>query len=173
MTIKRVPASPSELPLWNYDGSSTGQAPGHDSEVYMKPQAIFRDPFRQGKNILVMCDTYRPDGTPLPNNNRVKAQKVMDAAAATVPWFGIEQEYTLINPTTGRPLGFPPGGYPAPQGPYYCSVGPTNAIGRDIVEAHYRASLYAGVKIAGINAEVMPGQWEFQVGICEGMEVGG
>ena len=28
--------SASELPLWNFDGSSTGQAPGHDSEVIIK-----------------------------------------------------------------------------------------------------------------------------------------
>lgn len=30
--------------------------------------------------------------------------------------------------------------------------------GRDIVESHYKACLYAGVKICGTNAEVMPSQ---------------
>ena len=44
------------------------------------------------------------------------------------------------------------------SGPYYCGVGANKVYGRDIVEAHYRACLYAGVKIAGCNAEVMPGQ---------------
>ena len=38
-------------------------------------------------------------------------------------WFGFEQEYFLWDSEINRPLGFPPGGYPAPQGPYYCSVG--------------------------------------------------
>ena len=37
------------------------------------------------------------------------------------------------------------------------------------MEAHYRACMYAGIKIAGTNAEVMPAQWEFQVGPCEGI----
>jgi hypothetical protein len=44
------------------------------------------------------------------------------------------------------------------SGPYYCGVGANKVYGRDIVEAHYRACLYAGVKVAGCNAEVMPGQ---------------
>ena len=46
-------------------------------------------------------------------------------------------------------------------GPYYCGVGANRVYGRDVVEAHYRACLYAGVTIAGCNAEVMPGQVSF------------
>lgn len=41
-----------------------------------------------------------------------------------------------------------------------------------MIEAHYRACLYAGVTISGINAEVMPSQWEFQVGPCPGKAMG-
>ena len=70
--------SVDSLPKWNFDGSSTDQAPGDDSEVILKPQRIFRDPFRprsDGKdNILVMCDTYTPAGEPLPTNNRAKGE---------------------------------------------------------------------------------------------------
>lgn len=64
------------------------------------------------------------------------------------------------------------GGYPGPQGPYYCSVGTENAFGRYVAEAHYRACLYAGIQISGINGEVLPGQWEYQVGPSEGIASG-
>lgn len=159
----------TELPEWNFDGSSTDQAPGDNSDVYIRPVAIFPDPFRGGDNILVMTETWDPDGSPNKYNYRHEAVRLMDANAKHEPWFGLEQEYTILS-AEGWPYGWPKGGYPAPQGPYYCGVGTGKVFCRDIVEAHYKACLYAGVKISGINAEVMPSQWEFQVGPCEGIE---
>ncbi|CAN6287062.1 unnamed protein product [Urochloa humidicola] len=165
---------PSKLPKWNFDGSSTGQATGDDSEVILCPQAIFRDPFRKGKNILVMCDCYAPNGEPIPTNKRHGAAKIFSHpdVKAEEPWFGIEQEYTLLQKDTNWPLGWPLGGYPGPQGPYYCAAGADKSYGRDIVDAHYKACLYAGIDISGINGEVMPGQWEFQVGPAVGISAG-
>lgn len=170
-TVETVPQSPDELPVWNFDGSSTGQAEGVDSDIFLRPVRLFRDPFRRGQNILVLCETENPDGTPCESNKRREAKQVMDRAAAFEPWFGLEQEYTLYG-FDKQPFGWPRNGYPAPQGPYYCGVGADRVYGRDIVEAHYRACLYAGVKICGINAEVMPSQWEYQVGPCLGIEIG-
>ncbi|KAL0877351.1 hypothetical protein Bca101_027056 [Brassica carinata] len=170
-TLPGPVTDPSKLPKWNYDGSSTGQAPGEDSEVILYPQAIFKDPFRRGNNILVMCDTYTPAGEPIPTNKRHAAAQIFSNpdVVAEVPWYGIEQEYTLLQKDVKWPIGWPIGGFPGPQGPYYCSVGADKSFGRDIVDAHYKACLYAGINISGINGEVMPGQWEFQVGPSVGI----
>ncbi|KAB2057606.1 hypothetical protein ES319_A11G179700v1 [Gossypium barbadense] len=159
-TLSGPVSDPSKLPKWNYDGSSTGQASGEDSEVILYPQAIFKDPFRRGNNILVMCDAYTPAGDPIPTNKRCAAAKIFSHpdVVAEEPWYGIEQEYTLLQKDVKWPIGWPVGGFPGPQGPYYCGVGVDKAFGRNIVGSHYKACLYAGISISGINEEVMPGQ---------------
>jgi glutamine synthetase len=170
-TIKKPVKDASELPEWNFDGSSTSQAPQENSDVLLRPVAIFPDPIRLGDNILVMCETWDPDGTPNFSNHRHEAARLMDANAKHHFWFGLEQEYTLLGPD-GWPYGWPQNGYPGPQGPYYCGVGTGRVYCRDIVEAHYKACMHAGINISGVNAEVMPAQWEYQVGPCEGIDLG-
>eukprot|EP00960_Hanusia_phi_P044981 756963-Hanusia_phi.AAC.6 len=178
------PTSISELPLWNYDGSSTGQAPGGDSEIYLKPAFMCADPMRGGDNILVLCEMIDPKNNPIPTSTRSVAKKIFDQALEEEPWYGIEQEYTLFQ--DGVPMGWPKStarpfdipsplmqfGYPGPQGPYYCAVGHDVSFGRLICEEHLELCLEAGLNVGGINGEVMPGQWEFQVGPCVGIEAG-
>ena len=161
-----------DLEEWNFDGSSTNQASGKESEIILKPKALFNDPFREGNNKIVLCDLYYPNDEPLLQNSRKWANDLFQQKLDEEPWFGLEQEYFLISPHTNKPLGFPNQEEPNKQGQYYCSVGTGNAFGRNIVEEHLDVCLKAGVKISGINAEVAPGQWEFQVGPCVGIEAG-
>ena len=156
----------SDIPEWNYDGSSTDQAEGNDSEIVIKPRALFKE---NCTHIYVLCDTYDPEGNPLETNNRFKSKKTFDKNTVAKPWYGIEQEYFLIDPETSLPLGFDKN---KNQGQYYCSVGCGNSYGRHIAEEHMRLCVQVGINISGMNAEVAPGQWEYQIGPCEGIEAG-
>ncbi len=146
-----------DCPLWSFDGSSTEQAPGGSSDCLLKPVFICPDPQRKN-GYLVMCEVLNADGTPHASNGRSLIEDDDNDF-----WFGFEQEYFLWDNQTNKPLGFPAGGFPGPQGPYYCSVGAANAYGRHIIEEHLDACLAAGLNVEGINAEVAAGQWEFQI----------
>ncbi len=162
---KILPETPrllSDIPTWNFDGSSTHQAEGSKSDCQLVPVKYVNDPLRGEGHVLVLCEVMNADGTVHISNTRAHARHIAGQTSDQDPWFGIEQEYTLFK--NGRPLGFPEHGFPLPQGPYYCAVGAENIFGRPLIEAHLDACLKAGLTIAGINAEVMPGQWEFQVG---------
>lgn len=175
------------FPDWGFDGSSTGQADGSNSDCVLKPVCFVKDPLRPGEpfaysgggieidteipNYLVLCEVFNGDGvTPHATNTRAELSRVLEAGAKdTDPWFGIEQEYTLFK--GNRPLGFPENGFPPPQGPYYCGVGADAVVGRPLIEAHTAACLRADLLIFGTNAEVMPGQWEFQIGTADPLTV--
>lgn len=150
------PTSVADLAPWGFDGSSTQQAEGHFSDCGLKPVALYPDSTRKN-GFLVMCEVLLPDGKPHPSNFRATVDDADDL------WIGFEQEYFFYK--DGRPLGFPETGYPAPQGPYYTSVGYKNVgcIARQLVEEHIDICLDAGIELEGINAEVAKGQWEFQV----------
>jgi glutamine synthetase len=159
----------ADLPIWGFDGSSTNQAPGKASDCVLRPVFSCPDPLRGGDDVLVMAEVLLTDMTPHPTNTRALLAPVAESHAGHEPLFGIEQEYTFFK--EGRPHGFPAGGFPAPQGFYYCGVGADEVFGREIVEEHLDACLAAGLAISGINAEVMPGQWEFQVGPLSPLDV--
>lgn len=147
----------ADAPMWSFDGSSTEQADGSDSDCLLKPVAVTPDPDRKN-GYLVMTEVMNADGTPHESNGRATIDDDDDDF-----WFGFEQEYFLWDPSTNLPPGFPQGGFPRPQGPYYCSVGAMNTYGREVVEEHLDLCLEAGLNVEGINAEVAAGQWEFQV----------
>lgn len=164
--IMDIIQNPDMIPEWNYDGSSTGQAHGSSSEIVLRPVACYPNPVEE--KLYVLCDTYTPDGSPLPNNHRPRALEIFEKYKSEQPWYGIEQEYFIMD-KEGKPLGFKAYKH---QGQFYCSVGARNAFGREIAEEHLKRCLSAGIKVSGINAEVAPGQWEFQIGPVEGIASG-
>lgn len=152
-----------DIPHWNYDGSSTYQAIGSDSDLTLIPVAMIQDPTTTGTGHLVFCEVFNPDGAPHKTNSRARLRAIMENGGYDADcYIGFEQEYTLFKGS--QPLGWPQGGYPAPQGPFYCGVGADEVFGRELIAVHLDSCLKAGLMIYGINAEVMPGQWEFQVG---------
>jgi glutamine synthetase len=156
--IKEYDSFPTleDLPDWGFDGSSTMQADGSNSDCILKPIRVFVDPARKN-GALVLCEVMNPDGTPHASNKRAT---ILDDDGT---WFGFEQEYFFYK--DGRPLGFPEHGYPEPQGKYYTGVGykQVGSIARQIVEEHLDLCLECGINHEGINAEVAKGQWEFQI----------
>ena len=165
----RVLADGAELPTWGFDGSSTNQAEGHASDRVLKPVFSCPDPIRGGDNVLVLCEVFNIDGSAHETNTRALLRPIAEQFAAQEAIFGIEQEYNFFK--DGRPFGFPVNGYPAAQGGYYCGVGADEVFGREIVELHLDRCIEAGLAICGINAEVMPGQWEFQIGPVDALTV--
>jgi glutamine synthetase len=165
----KVITTEEDPPIWGFDGSSTKQAEGKQSDCVLRPCMVSPDPFRGYDNILVLCEVWTPEDRPHETNQRAICRQVSTTYNDHEPWFGMEQEYTLMK--NELPLGFPEKGFPAPQGDYYCSAGGTRVFGRKIAEQHLAFCLYAGLTVSGINAEVCPGQWEYQIGPCDPLTV--
>lgn len=155
--VKDFSGKLADCPEWSFDGSSTGQAEGGSSDCILKPVFICPDPVHTN-GYLVMTEVLNADGAPHESNARATIDDKDDDF-----WFGFEQEYFLWDSATNKPLGFPEGGFPAPQGPYYCGVGGQNVFGRDIKDEHLDLCIAAGLNVEGTNGEVAAGQWEFQI----------
>jgi glutamine synthetase len=156
--LKSFDGKAESLPEWSFDGSSTKQAEGHSSDCILKPVRVYSDPAREN-GYVVLCEVLNADHSPHSTNARATIE---GGELESDFWFGFEQEYVLMT-DDGRPIGFPRGGFPEPQGPYYCAVGYHNVAGRDFIEEHMNTCIAADVGIVGINAEVMLGQWEYQI----------
>jgi len=157
---KKGPPSLSDVPRWNFDGSSTRQAPGSDSECLLEPVRVYACNCPDQRRVFVFCEVMNSDGTPHRTNQRAKLRDTLATADDNSFWWGFEQEYFITKDF--KPIGFPDGGYPKPQGLYYCGVGSNQVVGRLLVENHLYQCLLYGLDITGVNAEVAVGQWEYQ-----------
>jgi len=153
--------SVNDLPIWNYDGSSTGQASGERSEILLKPVFICNDPFRTSLDKLVLCETLNTDLTPHATNNRAKLASLSDLIELHNPIFGFEQEFFVL--PTDPDFNYEDSFRHRVQGNFYCGVGGNNVYIRNFAEEAMKMCLKAGLNITGMNAEVAPNQWEFQV----------
>lgn len=158
----------SDIPHWNYDGSSTGQAPSHgDTEITLIPVYIKSN--AHTGNAIVVCATYYSNGNPLPNNHYHYANQIFSQRTDEEPWFGLEQEYFIMDNATQNAVGMNQH-INTPQGQFYCGVGGLNSYGRNVVSVHHTQCIKYGLQISGTNQEVAVGQWEFQIGPLTGIE---
>ena len=162
-----------DCPQWNFDGSSTGQATGSKSDIILNPVRLYHNPFYKNINsYLVLCECLNHDLTPHVTNKRRECKDSFYKFISNECLFGIEQEYVLFD-RSGIPYKWLDMTNPGcgVQGPYYCSVGGDRNFGREISNEHLFLCLDAGINICGTNAEVMPSQWEFQIGTCDMLTV--
>jgi len=149
-----------EAPVWGFDGSSTEQADGGSSDCVLKPVRVYPNPLESNSSI-VLCEVFNVDDTPHSTNTRRMLEETLEDLESNIDeWVGYEQEYTLYDLDTSKPLGWPVPGEPPPQGDYYCG----RNIGEKISREHLNVCIDAGISICGTNAEVMLGQWEYQIG---------
>jgi glutamine synthetase len=147
-----------EIEPWNFDGSSTGQATTADSERILLPARLYQV---SPAHYLLLCEVRNVDETPHETNHREALRTFLEENPQKNMWVGFEQEYFLTD--QNKNIFWPDGGGEPINDPrYYCSVGGDRAKKRNLVRSHATGCWDIGIQIVGYNAEVAPGQWEFQ-----------
>lgn len=171
----------NDFPDWNFDGSSTGQSETRDSDIIIKPVYFVKnslidksDRLENCRYYIVLCKLANHN-----DNNYDETKQLFHLTLFEDPWFGIEQEYIMLN-KNGELLEYDNYTYTGIDNPdsvntsenrFYCSVGCNNTFGRKIAMEHMHKCIEADIKICGINSEVTPSQWEFQIGPLNAIEV--
>ena len=188
MVYRKPFKTAADLPVWNYDELAYKER-GLEVVVMLRPVALFPDPFRGGHHKLVLTEKLDLSFNPHFTNHRAKAVEILEKAAKHEPMFGIEQEYFLLTRNQAiyeytdkdgtkkaerqyLPYKWLGHGNPGGGGKFHStSVGGEVAYGREVAEEHLAACLKAGLEIWGINSEGLASQWEYQIGICDGIEI--
>lgn len=141
--------------------------------------ALYEDDFRPTlpKKVFENHTSYARRG----NDDAIDMWRVHPKVWKHRPQIGFEQEFFVIDPETGYPVGFVQSACPfnrvlshlglrprytpvsGKQGPYYCSNGSPKAQLRDMMDEVLLVAREMEIGVAGFNYEVAPGQAEFQV----------
>lgn len=155
----------NQIPIWNFDGSSTSQMDYStmNTEVLLQPIRVYIDGFneRNNENYLVLCDTYNinKDGiiTPTVDNYRYGAINIFNETNLN-PKFGFEQEFYLIDNENHEKLSSLTN--ISNKDNNYCR---TTTKYTYIMNEFYNLCLSCKIGIVGWNAEVAPFQFEYQI----------
>jgi glutamine synthetase len=167
----------ADIPIWSFDGSSTGHivptSSNANTEVILSPVKLYDHPFpTESIKYLVLCDTYDINSVPNKFSTRANVINTFLTNSNLIPWYGLEQEYVFMNALNDGIYGWDmtnPALWPQ-QNDHYCGLSIYCKKLRPIVEDHYNRCLKIGINISGFNAEVMPSQWEFQIGPSVGID---
>lgn len=151
-------------------------------EMILNPVAMFENPFFKSPHKIVLCELMKTAKEPADINTRRTLEKTLKTLSkkdqlkkAQKPWFGIEQEYFFTG-DDGFPLSYEPKHYNYKSIILFSKIGHPHALNigkeREFSNRHLMACIYAGVKIGGCTRENGPSQWEYQIGPCEGIDIG-
>ena len=93
-----------EAPIWGFDGSSTQQAEGSDSDCVLKPVRLYPNPLEKGNHTLVLCEVWTVNN----HSHETNTRHMLDLTLQYLDddtideWVGFEQEYTLYENEIGR-----------------------------------------------------------------------
>ncbi|XP_017208420.3 glutamine synthetase-like isoform X1 [Danio rerio] len=110
-TMDCEPKILADVPEWDV-GLETEES---SSEMLLNHVRMFRDPFFLDPNKLILCEVLKHTREPAEWNHRNRCNTLMEKVKDLHPWFGMEQEYTLLG-VDGHPYSWPRLGFPKPQG---------------------------------------------------------
>ncbi|CAF0785963.1 unnamed protein product [Brachionus calyciflorus] len=177
-TIEFEPLKPEDLPLWD---CAIAHATSYiNTDLFIKPVKLFNDPFyASNRNKLVLCENYKHDKSLANENKRfecIESFKNLKKYSKSTPKFIIEQYYTMFDHNGIEKIdqSLIERGYTnskLPKDFHYCSIGIDRVSGRNIAECHFKACLYAGIRIKSFSCEKNLSEWKFEIGPCDNYDM--
>ncbi|KAJ8321546.1 hypothetical protein KUTeg_000902 [Tegillarca granosa] len=161
----------SDCPLWDIYMFKTFEGVEQRKELVLKPVVMYRDPFRRGRNKMVLCELWATMDKPAVVNTRRSCTQLFKEIEEEGVWIEMEQQYFLMGDNR---LSLTSDKDPsATNNNFGTEVGMCKSPGfeRDLAEMHFQACLYAGLKMYGLKRNDTSNQWEYHIGPCEGVDL--